>query len=79
MEELSAARLDRLKMLENRSWLDTHFEEIQSAHCDKWIAILDQQVVASHHDVSRVHEAVLERLGEAIIIRIPKQAVPQPI
>lgn len=70
---------ERGRLLANRGWLNENLAAVQDAYGDRWVAVLDQAVVAGDLDVEVVKAAAGARRGEALIIRIPVGPVPRPI
>ncbi len=76
---LTEVQKERQKLLENRAWLDDHFNSIQEEYGDQWIAIIDKRVAFHDKNVEAVKRAVEEREGEAVIMRIPVGNIPTPM
>lgn len=77
--ELTPLQQARVKLIDNREWLDFHIEEIQQRYANQWVAILDCQVAAAAAEYRQVLEAVGDRLEEAMILRIPDGEIARPI
>lgn len=77
--QLTPLQQARVKLLENREWLDTNIFELQTTYAHQWIAVLDRQVAMAAPTYDQVLEAVRERLEEAAILRIPQGEIARPI
>ena len=45
----------------DRRWLDAHLDELVAKYPDKWIAVLNEQVVAVGNDMGEVDREVEEK------------------
>ncbi|MBW2589371.1 MAG: hypothetical protein JRD71_01400 [Deltaproteobacteria bacterium] len=78
-KESTPEQKERQRLLENRLWLDQNFDTVQKEFADQWVAVIDGKVAYNDKDVENVKSALVERRGEAVIIRIPSGAVQTPI
>lgn len=77
--ELTPLQQARVKLLENREWLDFHIEEVQQRYANQWVAILDCQVAAAAAGYQQLLPAVGDRLEEAVILCVPAGEIARPI
>jgi hypothetical protein len=78
-KELTLEQQQRHRLVENRAWLNENFESLQKDYADQWIAVLDLEVFIHDQNVDAVKSAVGERLGEAVLMRIPQGPIPTPM
>jgi hypothetical protein len=78
-KKLTEVQLQRLKMLENRQWMEENFFEIQSKHGGNWIVILDKKIVASGESFEEIKESLKGREMEAVVALVPIGKIPKPV
>ena len=77
--DLTPLQQARVRMLENREWLDDNIADVQRDYANKWVAVLDRQICASADQYPEVLEAIGDRLEEAVFLRVPGGEIARPI
>ena len=71
--EYTGVQKARIKLLENRKWINDHIKELQGKHLDKWVCVLDAKVVAHGDTFNDVRDVPDDKKEEAVILRIPEK------
>ena len=77
-KEVTDIQRARVKMLENREYVDKNIEDIKNKYGGKWIGVLDKKIVIDADNPENVKEA-LKGNEEGVIIRIPAEPIRIPI
>lgn len=81
LKTTTEVQASRVKLLENRDWLDDHLEEIQREYGGDWIAVFQKRVIARGESSEAVKEKIGKEYnrGETILLKVPKGDISQPI
>lgn len=77
--EYTPTQLKRIKMLENRRYVNDNIYSLMEQYPDQWIVVLDQRVVASAATMAGVMGAMEGREEEAILLKVPVGEIVQII
>lgn len=72
-------KIQRMRLLANRAWLEQNFEEIQNKYSDNWIVVLDKRVVANNQNLEEIRSSSAGREAEAILLLVPRGKIAKPI
>ena len=78
-KEVTEIQKARLRMLENREYVDMNIEEIRKRYGGRWIGVLDRKIVVDADNPEAVKEAIKGREEEGVIIRVPAEPIRIPI
>lgn len=69
------------RLLKNRDWVNNNVRELQANYAEKWVAIVEEKVVAHGSTSDEVREQVKGKfpLEEMLILAFPKGELQKPI
>ena len=77
--EYTPTQLNRIKMLENRQYVNANIYQLMEEYPDQWIVVLDKKVVVSGATMNDVMGAMEGREEEAILLKVPIGEIVQII
>ncbi len=71
-ENATEVQKARMRLLENRMWVDTNIEDLQKQYKDKWLIVRDKKVIESGDKPAELKAKVKKELvDETLIIFVP--------
>lgn len=69
------------KQQKNRDWLAQNLEQVQAEYAERWVAIFEQNIVASGSTADEVKKELAEDYPshEVIILQVPKGEISRPV
>lgn len=77
--EYTPTQLNRVKMLENRQYVNANIYQLMEQYPDQWIVVLDKKVMASGATMNDVIGAMKGREEETILLKVPVGEIVQII
>jgi hypothetical protein len=71
-EQATEVQKARMRLLENRKWVDENIEDIQKQHKDKWLLVRDKKIIESGVAPAEVKAKIeKEFIDETLLIYVP--------
>lgn len=78
-EEATEAQKARMRLLENRMWVDANITELQKKYKDKWLIVREKKVLESGDRPAELKDKIDEKLADETLLVLVPNIIARPM